>query len=119
MISNSLPTLSYIGRCVQNHSNFLDQPEKELMKIILSQIRRMIGALCAVGEGRISERDIYELLTIPSFRTWDELCDRKLIETAPACALYFIGINYKPDEEQSLNDLERTARGTRVRSFFE
>lgn len=89
------------------------------MKKFLSQIRRMIGALCAVGEGRISERDIYELLTIPSFRTWDELCDRKLIETAPACALYFIGINYKPDEEQSLNDLERTARGTRVRSFFE
>lgn len=79
----------------------------------------MIGALCAVAEGRITERDIYELITIPSFRTWDELAERKLVETAPGCALYFIEINYKPEEERHLNDPSITMLGTRVKSFFE
>lgn len=79
-----------------------------------------MGVLCAVAEGRINERDVYELITIPSFRTWDALSGQnKRIATAPACGLYFIGINYKPEEEWSLDARETTVRGTRCKTFFE
>lgn len=86
---------------------------------VYRQIRRMIGALCAFAQGRITERDIYELLTIPSFRSWDDLARRKQIETAPACGLYFIGINYKPEADWTLKSREVTARGIRIKSFLD
>jgi len=72
--------------------------------------------MCAIAQGRISERDIYELLTIPSFQTWTNLYEKKLVDTAPACALYFVEINYK-NSEMSLNQPQKTPRGTRIKSF--
>lgn len=75
----------------------------------------MIGSLCAIAQGRISEQDIYELLTIPSFKTWTNLYEKKLVDTAPASALFFVEINYK--KETSLNQPQKTARGTRIKSF--
>ncbi|XP_055310398.1 tRNA pseudouridine synthase-like 1 [Sitodiplosis mosellana] len=86
---------------------------------VYRQIRRIVGALCALAQGRITERDIYELLTIPSFHTWDHLFRQKQIETAPAYGLYFIGINYKPEEDWTLEPIELSARGTRIKSFFD
>lgn len=83
----------------------------------LLQIRRIIGALCAVAESKIDERDIYEMLTIPSYKLWDDLADRKLIKTAPACGLYFIGLNYRKEEERYIGPVRLTPRGVRIRSF--
>lgn len=81
------------------------------------QIRRIIGALCGVAEGKIAERDIYELITIPSYKMWDDLSDRKLVKTAPACGLYFIGLNYRPEDQRYIGPVRLTPRGVRIRSF--
>lgn len=81
------------------------------------QIRRIIGALCSVAEGKISERDIYELLTIPSHKMWDDLADHKLVRTAPACGLYFIGLSYRPEDQRYIGPVRQTPRGVRIRSF--
>lgn len=78
----------------------------------------MVGALCAVAQGRITDQDIYELLTIPSYSTWDHLSHQNKLETAPACGLYFIGINYKSKEDWKLERRELTVRGTRIKSYF-
>lgn len=67
--------------------------------------------------GKISERDIYELLTIPSQKMWDDLADRDLIKTAPACGLYFIGLKYRPEEQRYIGPVRLTPRGVRIRSF--
>uniref|UniRef100_A0A182MJE1 tRNA pseudouridine synthase n=1 Tax=Anopheles culicifacies TaxID=139723 RepID=A0A182MJE1_9DIPT len=47
------------------------------------QVRRMVGAWVAAAEGRIDERDIYRMLTVPSQNTW---CNNVFV--APAYALY-------------------------------
>lgn len=86
---------------------------------VYRQIRRIVGVLCAYGQDRITKRDIYELLTIPSFHSWDDLTRQKKIETAPACGLYFIGINYKPKADWTLKPREVTVRGTRIKSFLD
>lgn len=77
------------------------------------KVRRIVGALCAVAEGEIVERDIYEMLTIPSYKMWDD----KLIRTAPAYGLYIIGLNYRREEERYIGPVRLTPRGVRFRSF--
>lgn len=73
--------------------------------------------MCALAEGRIVERDIYELLTIPSYHMWDDLVARKLVKTAPPCGLYFIGLNYRPTNQRYIGPVRLTPRGVRIRSF--
>lgn len=101
------------------YSNLVRTAAAGIKRLLLLnlQIRRIIGALCAVAEGKIVERDIYEMLTIPSYRMWDDLAERKLIQTAPACGLYFIGLNYRPEEVRYTGPVRLTPRGVRVRSF--
>lgn len=79
----------------------------------------MMGALCACAQNRITERDIYELLTIPSQTSWNFLADQNIVQTVPAEGLYFIGINYKPEEEWTLEPMERSVHGLRMKSFLE
>lgn len=86
---------------------------------VYRQIRRIMGALCAVGLGKIMLKDIYELLTIPSHNSWEYLRHQNLVETAPAFGLYFTGITYKTKDEWTLNLPEKTSRGSRVKSFFD
>lgn len=89
----------------------------EMNKILIDasfQIRKMVGALCAFAMGRITERDVYELLTIPSISAWNLLSAEKNIEVAPAYGLYFAGINYKSEEEWSLDPHD-----VRSKSFFQ
>lgn len=50
---------------------------------------------------------------------WNDLYEQKRIQTAPGYALYFIGINYKPEEQRHLKDPQITVRGMRVKSFVE
>lgn len=52
----------------------------------------MVGTIIAAGNGRIKERDVYEMLTIPSKYSW-----RHKIQPAPSCGLYLTNVEY-PDE---------------------
>lgn len=52
----------------------------------------MVGTLIAVGNGRINQRDVYEMLTIPSKYSWNYK-----IQPAPSNGLYLINVEY-PDE---------------------
>lgn len=70
------------------------------------QIRRMVYAIIAHGLGKITKRDIYELLTIPS-------SSAKML-SAPASGLYLTNIEFyekamqfkKDDEKASLSSLD-------------
>ncbi|XP_041775866.1 tRNA pseudouridine synthase-like 1 [Anopheles merus] len=55
------------------------------------QVRRMVGAWVAAAEGRITERDIYRMLTVPSQNSW---CSNVFV--APAYALYLCHVEYDP-----------------------
>lgn len=49
----------------------------------------MVGALIAAGEGKLTKRDIYEMLTIPSHHSW-----KHFIRLAPAHGLYLANVDY-------------------------
>lgn len=62
-----------------------------------SQIRNMVGVLFCAADGRITRRDIYEMLTIPSKHTWNPRA-----HPAPAQGLYLACVEYDDDELQSM-----------------
>ncbi|XP_049534644.1 tRNA pseudouridine synthase-like 1 [Anopheles darlingi] len=57
------------------------------------QVRRMVGAWVAAAEGRITERDIYRMLTVPSQVSW---CSNVFV--APAFGLYLCRVEYDPND---------------------
>lgn len=57
---------------------------------LYKQVRRIVGTLIALGSGRIDEKGIYQMLTIPSKNSWD---NRILL--APACGLYLCRVHYR------------------------
>lgn len=59
----------------------------------------MVGAWIAAAEGRISERDIYRMLTVPSHRSW---CDSAVV--APAYGLYLCQVEYDPQDLEFARD---------------
>lgn len=55
------------------------------------QIRRIVGTLVAVAKGRLSQRELYEMLTIPSQQSFNsKVC------VAPANGLYLANIEFRP-----------------------
>ncbi|KAH8415630.1 hypothetical protein KR222_006822, partial [Zaprionus bogoriensis] len=56
---------------------------------LYKQVRRIVGTLLALASGRIDERCVYRMLTIPSKHNWDP---RVLV--APACGLYLCRVHY-------------------------
>lgn len=56
---------------------------------LYKQVRRIIGTLVCHGEGKISKRDIYEMLTIPSKYNWISK-----IPVAPPYGLYLAKVEY-------------------------
>lgn len=78
----------------------------------------MVAVLIAVAEGKLTKRDVYEMLTIPSRRNWIDMDRKYSLQMAPAHALYFTGIEYKPVEEMSLKPMKMNARAVRMKSFF-
>lgn len=54
------------------------------------QIRRIMGSLVAVAKGKITQRDLYEMLTIPAQHSF---CNR--ITVAPSHALYLANIEFR------------------------
>ncbi|XP_037722928.1 tRNA pseudouridine synthase-like 1 [Drosophila subpulchrella] len=64
--------------------------EIKAKSFLYKQVRRIVGALIALGNGRIDERCLYQMLTIPSKNSWDH---RVLL--APACGLYLCRVHYR------------------------
>lgn len=54
------------------------------------QIRRMVGTLIAVAENRITHRDLYEMLTIPSKSSFSDK-----IFVVPSHGLYLTDIKFR------------------------
>lgn len=71
-----------------------------------SQIRKMTGTLIAAGEGKITQRDIYQMLTVPSKHSWIPG-----IPIAPPEGLYLSRIEYDerakkmPEVDESRQEL--------------
>lgn len=59
------------------------------------KIRKIVGTLIAVAEGKITKRDVYEMLTIPSKHAWDAS-----IQIAPPYGLYLARIEYDEDAKK-------------------
>lgn len=57
------------------------------------QIRRMVGALFALGLGKITEKDITTMLQVPSHHNWD----RRVTPASPN-GLHLLNVEYDPDE---------------------
>lgn len=49
----------------------------------------MVGVLIAAGNGKINQRNIYEMLTVPSKYSWDHR-----ILPAPSYGLYLSNVEY-------------------------
>ncbi|KAH8301946.1 hypothetical protein KR044_001242, partial [Drosophila immigrans] len=64
--------------------------EIKAKSFLYKQVRRIVGTLLAIANGRIDRRDVYQMLTIPSKHNWDH---RVLV--APACGLYLCGVHYR------------------------
>ncbi|KAI8126313.1 hypothetical protein FF38_09129 [Lucilia cuprina] len=69
--------------------------EIKARSFIYKQVRRMVGALVAVATNRITEKCLYEMLTIPSKHNWDPR-----ILLAPAFGLYLCRVHYNEKDLQ-------------------
>lgn len=63
---------------------------------LYKQVRRIIGTLVCHGQGKISEKDIYEMLTIPSKHNWIPK-----IPVAPPYGLYLAKVAYDLESIQN------------------
>ncbi|XP_029165134.1 tRNA pseudouridine synthase-like 1 [Nylanderia fulva] len=60
---------------------------------LYNQIRRMVGALFALGLGKITEKDITVMLQVPSHHNWNPR-----VTPAPPNGLHLLNVEYDPDE---------------------
>lgn len=60
---------------------------------LYNQIRRMVGALFALGLGKITEKDITVMLQVPSHYNWNPR-----VTPAPSNGLHLLNVEYDPDE---------------------
>ncbi|XP_055692158.1 tRNA pseudouridine synthase-like 1 [Lutzomyia longipalpis] len=89
----SLTTLE--NRCrTDKLYNFFDIRLKG-KSFVYKQVRRIVSTLLAVGEGKLSQKDVYEMLTIPSKHTWPSF-----LEIAPPYGLYLTKITYNEEDLQ-------------------
>ncbi|XP_018402782.1 PREDICTED: tRNA pseudouridine synthase A, partial [Cyphomyrmex costatus] len=60
---------------------------------LYNQVRRMVGALIALGLGKITEKDITVMLQVPSHRNWNSC-----VTPVPPNGLHLLNVEYDPDE---------------------
>ncbi|XP_011707639.1 PREDICTED: tRNA pseudouridine synthase-like 1 [Wasmannia auropunctata] len=60
---------------------------------LYNQVRRMVGALIALGQGKITEKDITVMLQVPSHHNWNNR-----ITPVPPNGLHLLNVEYDPDE---------------------
>lgn len=58
------------------------------------QVRRIVAVILAVAQNRITHRDVYEMLTIPSKNSW---CPEAVV--APAHGLYLCQVDYDTNDK--------------------
>lgn len=97
---------------IQNSERFTNNFEYWDIRInaksfLYRQVRRIIGTLVAAAEDKLTEKDVYEMLTIPSKYSW-----RRII-VVPPHGLYLTHVEYpkewktlKIDESQKKLELE-------------
>lgn len=68
---------------------------------LYNQIRRMVGALFALGVGRITEKDITVMLQVPSHHNWNSRAT-----PVPPNGLHLSNVEYDPDELRRCTILE-------------
>ncbi|GAB1863178.1 tRNA pseudouridine synthase [Camponotus japonicus] len=68
---------------------------------LYNQIRRMVGALFALGLGKITEKDIIVMLQVPSHYNWDSRAT-----CAPPHGLHLLNVEYDPDQLRHCTILE-------------
>lgn len=61
------------------------------------KVRKIVGALVAAAEGRLSEKDVYEMLTIPSYNSWPF----NVAFAMPGHALFLTSVEYEEPEADS------------------
>lgn len=67
------------------------------------QVRRMVGALIALGLGKITEKDITVMLQVPSHHNWNPC-----VVPVPPNGLHLINLEYDPDELRRCTIPEQT-----------
>jgi len=61
------------------------------------QVRRIVGVLIAVAQGKLTKKDVYELITIPSSQNWPSL-----VQVMPPHGLYLCEVRYRPEEIEKI-----------------
>lgn len=64
----------------------------------------MVGAWIAAAEDRITERDVYQMLTVPAKNSW---CDKAVV--APAYALFLCQVEHDPKDLEFRDELPGAA----------
>lgn len=64
---------------------------------IYRQVRRIVATLIALGQGKITKKDVYEMITIPGAHNWDNR-----IKVVPACGLYLCNVVYDKSEFEQI-----------------
>ncbi|KAJ8985008.1 hypothetical protein NQ317_016919 [Molorchus minor] len=82
----------------ENEYLFLDIYMKS-KGFLYKQVRRTVGALVAVAQGKVSIKDIKFMLEIPSHQSW---C--KQIKTLPAHGLYLCEVEYSKEDRDTFRD---------------
>ncbi|XP_055704884.1 tRNA pseudouridine synthase-like 1 [Phlebotomus papatasi] len=60
---------------------------------VYRQVRRIVATLLAVGEGKLTQKDVYEMLTIPSKHTWPSS-----VQIVPPYGLYLTKVTYNEED---------------------
>uniref|UniRef100_T1GHX6 tRNA pseudouridine synthase n=1 Tax=Megaselia scalaris TaxID=36166 RepID=T1GHX6_MEGSC len=68
---------------------------------LYKQVRRIIGTLLAVGCGKITQRDVYQMITIPSKHSW---CSG--LAVMPPFALYLCKVHYDENDFKFPNSID-------------
>lgn len=87
-ISAGRPLTTSVNRKRDDYYNYWDIKLKG-RSFLYKQVRRIVGTLVSHGEGKISQQDIYEMLTIPSKHNWIPK-----IPVAPPFGLYLAKVDY-------------------------
>lgn len=85
---------SFLYKQVGSHllTSYLDN-------LVPFQVRRIIGTLVAVGSGKITQKDVYEMITIPSKYSWGPG-----LAVMPPYALYLCKVHYDEADFKSHQD---------------
>lgn len=86
-----------------NVTQFSDEKAKSLYNywdinikgrsFLYKQVRRMVAVLIAVAQNRITLKDVYEMITIPSPNSW---CSQASV--VPPYGLYLCKVDYNPED---------------------